>query len=746
MRKLAVFAGSFSLGVFLAQYLLPYTWLLPLAGLCLLLGCGALVLPGLWRRRGVLIFTALSLALGWNWLYTRQVQQPMEALAETQQTVTMTLTDYAVPTDFGAKASVRIADLPAKVKYYGDEALLSLRPGETVTDEVYFRSAARILETELTTFTSKGIFLLGYSRGEPAAGEGNPDAPRWWPKRLCRAMQEELAQLFDGDAAGFLTALLTGDRSGLSAQAANDLSEAGLYHITAVSGMHCGFLLAMLVLLLGRHRRRLIALCAIPVLAFYALLTGASPSVVRACVMLSLLLAAPLLRRENDGPTSLLTALFLILLQNPFAAASVGLQLSFSAMAGILWLTPRLYRFFTGDRKRGKAYNFVAASLAASLGALALSTPLSVYYFGILCLISPISNLLCLSAVSAVFMLGLGSVALGLLWHAPAAILAAAAELLVKYILGMAHGLAGVPYHAVYTANAYLWYWLGFFYLLLAIAYFGKGRRRWPLALTCAALTLVLTVHFGTAKRHGFAAVMLDVGQGQSIVLAGEDACALVDCGSANSWFGPGKIAADRLLTMGYNKLDVLILTHFDADHVGGVEDLLCRMEVGTLLVPRYGEDETRGEVLSAAMRHGVAVRTMETKETLPLGGGDVTVFPPVGAKQYDNEQGLSVLATAGEWDFLITGDMDTATEKKLLKTHNLPDLEAFAAGHHGSKYATSETLLDALAPETVLISAGDNSYGHPAEDTLRRLAERNCTVYRTDKHGTIHLFPKQGD
>ena len=247
MRRLAVFAGSFSFGVFLAQYLLPHIWLLPLAGVCLLFGCGALLLPDGWRRRGVLIFTALSLSLGWNWLYIRQVQQPMEALAETQQTVTMVLTDYAVPTDYGAKATVRIEGLPAKVNYYGDAVLLGLQSGETVTDDVYFRSAARVRETDLTTFTSKGIFLLGYSRGEPETGRGDPEALCWLPKRLCRAMQQEISELFEEDTAAFLTAVLTGDRSGLSPKAANDLSEAGLYHITAVSGMHCGFLLAMVL-------------------------------------------------------------------------------------------------------------------------------------------------------------------------------------------------------------------------------------------------------------------------------------------------------------------------------------------------------------------------------------------------------------------------------------------------------------------------------------------------------------------
>ena len=105
-----------------------------------------------------------------------------------------------------------------------------------------------------------------------------------------------------------------------------------------------------------------------------------------------------------------------------------------------------------------------------------------------------------------------------------------------------------------------------------------------------------------------------------------------------------------------------------------------------------------------------------------------------------DNERGLSVLASAGENDLLITGDMDAATEKKLLETFDLPDIEALVAGHHGSKYASSQALLEALRPETACISVGSNPYGHPTEETLLRLARQGCGIYRTDLHGTIHL------
>lgn len=749
MRRLAWFAGAFSLGIFLAQYLLADAWLLPGAWAFLALAVVLrLTVAGRGGRRLLLGGVGIALALGWNWLWLRQVQAPMALLADREAQLTMTLQDYAVPTAYGAKVTVRAEGLPGKLVYYGGEDLLERGPGETVTDIVALRSAQRIRDDDVTVFTSKGVFLLAYQRGAPSYGPGSSDSPRWWPARMGRAMGERIGQLAPGDQGAFLTAILTGDKTGLSRQGASDLSEAGLYHILAVSGMHCGFLLALVTLLTGRHRRRLTALCAIPLLLFYALLTGASPSVLRACVMLSLLAAAPLFRRESDGPTSLAAALFLILLTNPFAAASISLQLSFGAVAGLLWLTPRLYRLLLGGKQRGRGYRFTAASFSATMGALVFTTPLSALYFGTLVLISPLSNLCCLWAASGAFLLGLPAVLGSMVLPPLGAVLAVIPRVLSAYILAAAHLLAKIPYHALYFVNPYLKYWLLFAYGLFFTAWAGKGgRRKYALAAGLTAVSLAVTVRLGAERFSGELEVLtLDVGQGQSILLSGGEGAALVDCGSANSWYDPGAIAADYLLTLGHRRLDYLILTHFDADHINGVETLLSRVEVETLLVPAEAEDQmARRQILDLAAARGVQVRTPETvPERFSLGGAAVSVFPPAG-ESADNEQGLSVLAEAGE-TLLITGDMSAATEEALLAAWDLPDLTYLAAGHHGSKYSTGEALLQTLTPETVFISAGGSSYGHPAEETLRRLAEQGCTVYRTDLHGTVRLSIQQGE
>ena len=743
MRKLALFTGAFSLGIFLAQYLLPAVWLLPVGAAAFVLACGRLVLRNDWGRRALLVGVGLSFALGWNWLYIRQVQAPMETLADTEQPATMTICDYAIRTDYGAKVTVKLAGLPGKAVYYGGEDLLTASPGQTVTGKVYLKSAARIRDEDVTVFTSKGVFLLAYQRGEVVLDTGTSASPRWWPARVGRAMREEIAALFDGDTAGFLTAILTGDKSGLSVRAAADLSEAGLYHILAVSGMHCGFLMALVVLLTGRHRRKLTVGIMLGLLAFYTLLTGCSPSVVRACVMLMLLLAAPLFGRESDGPTSLLAALFLILLWNPCAAASISLQLSFAAMAGILWLTPKLYQLLNGEGTHGTVFRFTAASFSATMGALVFTVPLSAYYFGTLVLISPLSNLLCLWAASGVFLLGLAAVLAGFLWTPLGMLLAVVPRLLVGYILGAARLLAKIPYHAVYFSNPYLKYWLVFTYLLFLTAYLmkPKARRKYVVAALTACLTLAVTVHLGAARYGtGLEVMMLDVGQGQCVLLASGGKYVLVDCGSGSSWYDAGELAAHQLKTMGCTELDYLILSHYDKDHISGVTGLLARMDAAEVLVTEGADDEAvQAAVLETASAHGAEIRSVTEETTLALGKACLRVFPPTGDGS-DNERSLAILASLGDQDLLLTGDLDRAAEKALLEAWDLPDIEYLAAGHHGSKSSTSAELLDALKPETVCISVGSNSYGHPAQETLRRLGERGCTVYRTDLHGDIHL------
>ncbi len=749
MRRLALLGGGFSLGIFLAQYLLPPALWLPGAGLCLTLTALAAFLlrkTDLPRRRALLLGCALAAGLGYNALYTQLVLSPAELLADTErEAVTMTLCEYPEATSYGAQVTVRLNGLtPGKAVYYGSEALLGLEPGNTVTCDVSFGSARSVRGEEIRSFTSKGVFLLCYRRGEETVETGSAGSLRWLPQRTARAMAERIDEIFSQDSAPFLTAILTGDRSGIPQKAGDDLSEVGLYHLLAISGMHCAYLMELLYLVLGRHRRRLTAFLGLPLLLFYALLSGASPSVLRACVMLSFLLFAPLFGRERDSLTAIFAALLLILLANPFAAASVSLQLSFAAIGGILWVTPELSDWLGKGRDLGAAGRFVTGSVSVSLGAMVFTTPLCAVYFNSLTLISPVSNLLCLWCVGLIFCGGLLAVALSFLWLPLGPVLAFVPGLLVRYLLWMAGLLAKIPYHALYFSNPYLKYWLGLLYLLFGIAWLSreKGKRKWLLSAGLSAACLLYAVYLGSL-RYAYGSLnaeVLDVGQGQSVILSSQGDFALTDCGSLNRWKDAGGIAAEALQSAGCRQLRYLLLTHYDYDHVSGVQGLLERVGAETLLCPPDGGDtDAQAAILAAAEAHGTEVRFITEETTLPLGEATLIVYPPLGDDS-SNERGLVYLVSAGDYDLLITGDIDAEMEQRLIERYDLPDIEALVVGHHGSKYSTSSELLDALRPETAFISVGSNSYGHPSDQAMERLAERDITIYRTDLQGDLRL------
>ena len=231
----------------------------------------------------------------------------------------------------------------------------------------------------------------------------------------------------------------------------------------------------------------------------------------------------------------------------------------------------------------------------------------------------------------------------------------------------------------------------------------------------------------------------LDVGQGQSIAICAGQRTVLVDCGG--SGVSAGDVAANYFQSAGYRRLDVLVLTHYHADHANGVARLLQRMEVNTLVAPDVEPDHPlRREILSMAQEAGCQVVLLEENGRIALDELSLTCYGPLGGGE-SNEEGLSVLCTLGSFHGLVTGDMDANIEKRLVKYGNLPELTVLVAGHHGSRTSTSQLLLEETRPRCAMISVGYNSYGQPAAEVLSRLDEEGCAVYRTDQIGTVRYF-----
>lgn len=753
MRVLATVGFSFAAGLFLT--LLPWDgWQLYAAGalalaslLWALLGRGT---PHL--RRVLLVLLPLMVSLLYFSAYRALVRQPVQTLCGGEHDFSAAVCDWPEATEHGAKVTIRLHGLlGAKAVYYGDDDLLSLRPGDALSGTAWWNDVAAIGDGDLRQFSSRGVYVLLYDR-DTLTVQPAPDMPLGYaPQYAAKALRDKLAQLWDDPSVlGFLTAELTGDKSLLPESDYVAMQETGLAHIFAVSGLHCAFLVTLLSLLIPPTHRRTLCAVASAVLVFYMLLTGLSPSVARACVMQLFLLSAPLFRRGSDPLTSLAAALTVILLVNPYAVGSVSLQLSFAATLGMVLLSGRLYKSFTAwyrgrNRAVRAALSFLAANLAATLGALVFTAPLTAYYFNILSLVAPLAGLLAVPAAGYAFMSAFVSALLGLVWTPLGHLAGYVPLLLVKYILWVAHLLLAVPYHAVYFTNVYLRVWLLYVYAaFLGCAVTPDGKRKYALASALTVLTLAACLWLNSRwQQYGaFRAAVLDVGQGESVALCSGSEAALVDCGSSNSYVDAGSVAADALQSAGIRRLSAVIVTHYHADHTNGLTEVLTRLSVDTLYLPDI-EDEygVRDRLVSLAAHQGADVVFVTEPARIALGEAVLTVYPPLLTTGDLNEQGLTALATAGDFDLLITGDMAGQTEQLLAQTYPLPDVEVLVVSHHGSRYSSDESFLRAITPDNAVISVGDNRYGHPAEETLRRLQAVGATVWRTDQQGSIRII-----
>lgn len=751
MRKLALAALGYTAALVAANYLLPSGWLPWCAAGLAAASPAALALRGDGRVRAFLLALSAAAAFLWYWGYDAAFIAPAERLAGETLTVSARVTEYSQ--DMGDYSSVTVrlteAGLPgARVAVYDyNGSMTELAPGDLIRAKLTFTPATTRYGEETDIYASRGIYVRAYLKAAPEITGRASAAFLYYPKALAKWVRQAVGGIFPQDTAAYIRALLSGDKSGIYEDRPlyNALGGAGILHTVAVSGMHLAYLWGFLCLILPG--RRAAAAVGIPALWMFALMMGFSASVVRAAFMLSLAAAAPLLGRESDGLTSLSAILLILLAANPRAVGGAGLQLSFSAMAGIILVTPRVYAW-CGEKweKRGKGKagfrNFVIASFSASIGAVVFTTPLCALHFGCVSLISPVTNLLVLWALSICFIGGYIAVAAGAVLTPLGVGAAWIVSLFARYILFMARLLSDLPFAAVYTANNLVGWWLVFTYAVFGWAYLRRGRAPFrpvvPVSVSIAALSIVL-IATALFYRTFSGITAIDVGQGQSIAVFDDGDTVLIDCGGGGKPEDAGDTAADYLLGCGRTRVDVLVLTHLHADHAGGVAELLSRMDVRYLVLPAGTDDgdKLRDGIISAAEANGTEIVSVSEDTDMTVGGISLRLFAPLEAGD-ENERGVIVFAGIGDYEMLVTGDVNAAVERRLTETAALPDAELLIVGHHGSRYATSLELLRAVSAETAIISVGWNSYGHPTEEVLWRLSASGMTVLRTDELGNV--------
>ena len=555
--------------------------------------------------------------------------------------------------------------------------------------------------------------------------------------RIHHGLAGAIAPGLAGERRAVLAGLVLGEEEAMSEELRERFRASGLYHLLAVSGQNVAFVAGGVLLiawLLGISR--LVAeVGALAAIGAYVLAVGWQPSVVRAGVAGALASLAWLASRPRDRWYFLLLGAAVLMAWNPYSLLEPGFQLSFAAVAAIFIAVPRLERTLEGYPLPRVLTGIVAISAACGLA----TAPILLLRFGSVPVYSILSNALVAAVVPVCFALALLTALLAHLLP-PAALAAAWLNgWLAAYIAACARFVGGLPGAQVSSRILFVTAALT---LLLAFAAVRLPAWRRPglvvLLVLSAALFAGWKLRSGSPPPppSGLRMTVLDVGQGDSILLQVPQGAVLVDQGP------PEAEVDDQLRRLGVRRIALLVLTHPQRDHVGGAAEVLEHIEVDRVLDPAIPAESPEEEAaLAAAQARDVPIAQARAGVVFRLGGLRLELLWPDGRHipgADPNLRATVIVATYGKVDALLTADAESPVTLPL----HPPRVEILKVAHHGSEDDGLSRLLELTRPVVAVISCGrDNDYGHPAPTTIAALtAAPHLDVYRTDLDGPVVL------
>ncbi|HET7724357.1 MAG TPA: ComEC/Rec2 family competence protein [Propionibacteriaceae bacterium] len=578
-------------------------------------------------------------------------------------------------------------------------------------------------------------------------------SPAWWLRavEVVRTGLREAASTLPGDRSALVPALTLGDTSRVSPTMRDQFRATGLTHIMAVSGANLALLLAFVVLVAkwcGVGGRRLAGLSVATVAAF-VVLCRAEPSVVRAAAMGVVTLAALGREAGRGGGVRLVSVSVVVLcFVDPWLSRSWGFALSVAACLGIVWWGRRWARAL-GHWLPG----WLAEALAVPLSAQVATQPLVTALSGQVSVVGVPANALAGPFVGPATVLGFACA--GVAWLLPD----------VGRILAWAAGWASAPILAVARVGASLpgatvaWPSSAVAIGLVVVACLAFARvapsvlRRWwltlPLALALVLALLRAPYHLGWPP-PSWQMVACDVGQGDAtVVSAAPGQAVLVDT-------GPDPVALLRCLDqVGIEAVPLLVLTHYHADHVGGLAALLASRPVGRAIVsPLASPAATAAAIRLELEDRGIPVTTAATGDDLVVGrarwqtvaaSSDIGAGVDAGESSAENNSSIVGRVSVPGLSVLVTGDIEPEGQEAAVASGVDLNADVLKVPHHGSS-RQSGAFLAATHATVALVEVGlGNTYGHPAAKTLRTLEGLGMQVVRTDQRGAVAVGVTSG-
>ena len=553
---------------------------------------------------------------------------------------------------------------------------------------------------------------------------------------MLRANFSHWSSSLPGDGGVLLPGLAIGDTSAVPQRLDDAMTESSLSHLTAVSGANCVIVVAAamgVAALLGAGRLLRVGI-AIAALAGFVVLVTPEPSVLRAAVMALAALAGSVLGRGGGGLAALGVAVIGLLTFDPWLSREYGFVLSVLATAGLIVLAPPITAVLTRWMPLP-----IAAAIAVPTAAQAACQPVLILLDPSLPLLSVVSNLLAAPAAPIATVLGLISALTLPILPLVGGAIGWLAWLPATWIAGVATVSANVPARLPWLAG-----WWGVAVLVLVGAAVGVGivaKRRMVLLAGIAVAVLVVAVLQGQqlgvllTRPADWSVVSCDVGQGAATLVRSGDAVALVDVGD-----DPERLKR-CLHEAGVSRIDLLVLTHFDRDHVGAVDQVLGEVDQ-VLAGPSDGE--AAESILDSLEQHGALIHQTVRGDRGSFGDGTWSALWPLADASPGNDASIVTRFDLPELSVLVLGDVGADAQRALLREGPIASVDVVGVAHHGSADQLPE-LYSELGAAVALVSVGlDNDYGHPAPSLLTTLEATGAQIVRTDTSGSAFLARRE--
>lgn len=576
---------------------------------------------------------------------------------------------------------------------------------------------------------------------------------------------------------GIIGAIILGDKTDLDSDIKELYSVSGIAHILAISGLHISFIgMAIYRLLRRRFRFLFSAAVSIPVVLSFGIMSGFGISTIRAIIMFILKIIGEVLGRKYDAITAISLAGLVLLVQNPFVVCNSGFQMSFGAIIAIVLILPIVEEILNTDNKIIKV---ISANFTISLVMNPILAwnyyELPTFSFLLNIVVVPLMSVVIVSSIAGIFcsciMFGFGKVVIF-----PGCGILELYTFLCNIInkSSVASIVVGQPKVTIIIV----------YYAILLVVLFGlknirtkytraekerniikketglvlekkaKKERRIKgqnvkLRLACIVGFLLLNCLIYYIPNQGFYITFINVGQGDGILIHGDNGTkVMVDGGSTSEKQVAKNCIVPYLKAEGIGTIDYSIITHTDKDHISGILEILennnsNRIRIKNLVMPDINmKDDTYNELIEKAKLKKINVLYIKKGDTLSLGKTKIKcIYPETTTTASDKNDYCTVLSVKNKTSkILLTGDISKEIEEKI-KDDIEENYTVLKVAHHGSNYSSSEKFLKKVNPKYSIISVGkNNSYGHPGNETMERLRKQGGVIYRTDEKGGITI------